>query len=443
MLELATALDESGDSAEAVATVRRLTVMSQENVAARQLLVRLLTAAGQTHAAVEEQLALVGVLRQLGSASEAIEAAREAVAMSGGSVRARRMLADSLLAAGNIDAANNELEELAKLHIEAGQFTDALGVLDEIIERSPERTSSRILRAEVYAKLGEAEKALDEYRAISAAVTSGAAAAPAAPVAPAIPTLQIVPEYDFEHFVVGANNNFAYATALAVARAPAQAYNPLFIYSDVGLGKTHLVNAIANHILRENPRVRIIYTNSEDFTAEVVEAIQTNTINQFRARYKSVDLLIVDDVQFLAGKERAQEEFFHIFNALFQAKKQIVITSDRPPKDIARLENRLLSRFGAGVIVDIAAPDFETRVAILNREIQRMGLEIPPEVVQLVAEHVDTNVRELKGALTQIVAMHTMQGREINLENVQQMLESLYRRHSEGRQTEAAEKRRK
>ncbi len=145
--------------------------------------------------------------------------------------------------------------------------------------------------------------------------------------------------------------------------------------------------------MHQNPNVRIIYTNSEDFTAEVVEAIQTNTIAQFRARYKSVDLLIVDDVQFLAGKERAQEEFFHIFNALFQAKKQIVITSDRPPKDIARLENRLLSRFGAGVIVDIAPPDLETRIAILNREIETANLEVPPEVVTLLAERITSNVR--------------------------------------------------
>lgn len=428
LLELATAHEESGDLVQAVATARRLTLVSPENIPARQLLVRLLQASGQTHAAVEEQLALVGVLQQIGALQAAVEAAREALTLSDGSDRARRTLAGCLAAAGDIDAANAELEELAKYYAGQEEFDKALPVLDEIIERTPQRMSSRILRAEMYAKLGQAERALEEYREISAAVAAGTMAAAPAPSAPVIPTLQLVPEYDFDHFVVGANNNFAYATALAVARAPAQAYNPLFIYSDVGLGKTHLVNAIANHILRENPNVRIIYTNSEDFTAEVVEAIQTNTINQFRAKYKSVDLLIVDDVQFLAGKERAQEEFFHIFNALFQAKKQIVITSDRPPKDIARLENRLLSRFGAGVIVDIAAPDFETRIAILNREIERAGLEIPPEVVRLIAEHIDTNVRELKGALNQVVAMRTIQGKEINEANVQQMLEALYGR---------------
>jgi chromosomal replication initiator protein DnaA len=431
LLELAAAYEEAGDVAQAAATARRLTFVSPENVPARQLLVRVLLAAGQNHAALEEQLTLAQVLRQMGALQQAVEAAREAVALSGGDERARRFLAECLLAAGDSEAAHAELEDLAKNFVEAQQWEQALAVLDEIIERVPQRMSSRILRAEVYAKLGQAERALEEYRQISAAVAAGSMVAAPAPSAPSIPTLQLVPEYDFEHFVVGANNNFAYATALAVARAPAQAYNPLFIYSDVGLGKTHLVNAIANHILRENPNVRIIYTNSEDFTAEVVEAIQTNTINQFRAKYKSVDMLIVDDVQFLAGKERAQEEFFHIFNALFQAKKQIVITSDRPPKDIARLENRLLSRFGAGVIVDIAPPDFETRVAILNREIERAGLEIPPEVVQLIAEYIDTNVRELKGALNQVEAMRTIQGKEINVANVRQMLESLYGKRME------------
>jgi chromosomal replication initiator protein len=284
-----------------------------------------------------------------------------------------------------------------------------------------------VQRAEVYAKKGDQEKALEEYRAVSTSLSQGAAAKADAPSAPPVqPTLQLVREYDFDRFVIGGNNNFAYATALAVARAPAQAYNPLFIYSDVGLGKTHLVNAIANHMLKQNPGARIIYTNSEDFTAEVVEAIQTNTIIQFRTKYKTVDLLIVDDVQFLAGKERAQEEFFHIFNALFQAKRQIVITSDRPPKDIARLENRLLSRFGAGVIVDIAAPDVETRTAILHREIANSQLEIEPGIAVLIAERVCSNVRELKGALNQIVAMRTLRGMEPNEENVRQVLDSLY-----------------
>jgi len=428
MLELAVAYDETGLSTEAVTTARRLTLVSPENLEARQLLVRLLRAAGQEHGALEEQIALVQLLLQAGRVSDAVEGAREAVAMSEGAERARRVLAECLLTAGDTEAADSECEELAKIYVAAGDLESAQRVLDEIVERSPHRVSARIQRAELFAQKGDAQAALEEYRLISSLMATTTSRPEVPAPAPSIASLQIVPEYDFEHFVVGTNNNFAYATALAVARAPAQAYNPLFIYSDVGLGKTHLVNAIANHVLRENPHCRIIYTNSEDFTAEVVDAIQTNTINQFRAKYKSVDLLIVDDVQFLAGKERAQEEFFHIFNALFQAKKQIVITSDRPPKDIARLENRLLSRFGAGVIVDIAPPDLETRIAILNREIERGNLDIPPDIVELLAEHIDTNVRELKGALNQVMALKTIRGMEINKDNVLQMLESLYSR---------------
>jgi chromosomal replication initiator protein len=179
-------------------------------------------------------------------------------------------------------------------------------------------------------------------------------------------------------------------------------------------------------MLRQDPRARVIYTNSEDFTGELVNAIQTNSNNAFRARYKSIDLLIVDDVQFLAGKERAQEEFFHIFNALFQAQRQIVVTSDRPPKDIAHLEARLRSRFGAGVIVDISAPDLETRTAILNREIEASDLGIPPAIAAIIAERVDTNVRELKGALNQVVAMRALSGAEVSVDAVAKMLENLY-----------------
>jgi chromosomal replication initiator protein len=181
-------------------------------------------------------------------------------------------------------------------------------------------------------------------------------------------------------------------------------------------------------MLRQDPRVRVIYTSSEDFTGELVNAIQTNNINAFRARYKSIDLLIVDDVQFLAGKERAQEEFFHIFNALFQAQRQIVVTSDRPPKDIAHLEARLRSRFGAGVIVDISAPDVETRIAILNREIETNGLGIGSQIAEIIAARVDTNVRELKGALNQVVAMRALSGADVTPKTVAKMLENLYGR---------------
>ncbi|RMH25559.1 MAG: AAA family ATPase [Candidatus Hydrogenedentota bacterium] len=429
LLELAEAHAEQGELETALATARRLVLTNPDNVQGHRLLIRILESLGREADALVERVALVDLLQQLGQLTDAIELARETVALAPMDETAVRALTTVLMASGDREAAWVELEEFAKRLIAAEQKERALAVLDEVINETPLRMSARVQRAELYASLGDQARALEEYRFISANIPQTVAAAgPVQTAAPATPILQIVPEYDFEHFVIGANNNFAYATALAVARAPAQAYNPLFIYSDVGLGKTHLANAIANYILHQNPNVRIIYTNSEDFTAEVVEAIQTNTIAQFRARYKSVDLLIVDDVQFLAGKERAQEEFFHIFNALFQAKKQIVITSDRPPKDIARLENRLLSRFGAGVIVDIAPPDLETRIAILNREIETANLEVPPEVVTLLAERITSNVRELKGALNQIVAMRSLRGMEITPENVEKVLENLYTR---------------
>jgi chromosomal replication initiator protein DnaA len=425
--ELAEAQFAAGLFEDAVSTSRRLLATNPENVDARRQLVRFHAERGLVEEAIDELFGLADQLRANEAGADAVDAEREAVLLAPAHQGARRRLAESLLREGDEAGGIAELEELARVQSDGGEFELALETLASVLERSPDRTAARVQRAEVYAKKGDQEKALEEYRAVSTSLSQGAAAKADAPSAPPVqPTLQLVREYDFDRFVIGGNNNFAYATALAVARAPAQAYNPLFIYSDVGLGKTHLVNAIANHMLKQNPGARIIYTNSEDFTAEVVEAIQTNTIIQFRTKYKTVDLLIVDDVQFLAGKERAQEEFFHIFNALFQAKRQIVITSDRPPKDIARLENRLLSRFGAGVIVDIAAPDVETRTAILHREIANSQLEIEPGIAVLIAERVCSNVRELKGALNQIVAMRTLRGMEPNEENVRQVLDSLY-----------------
>jgi chromosomal replication initiator protein len=234
-------------------------------------------------------------------------------------------------------------------------------------------------------------------------------------------------EYTFENFVVGTHNNFAYATSMAVAKAPAQNYNPLFLCSDVGLGKTHLIHAIANYIKNHRSDMKILYTNSEEFTSQLIDAIQNNTILQFRARHKTIDLLLLDDVQFLAGKERAQEEFFHLFNTLFQAKKQIVITSDRSPKDIAHLEKRLKSRFGAGIIVDIQPPDLLTRAAILKKERDHIpDVEIGDNIINLIAEKVDTNIRDLKGAFNQIIARHRITNQLITEEMVLHSLDSIF-----------------
>ena len=428
--QLAGVLHEAGEHARAIEAVKRVITANPAMVEARLQLVKFYRDTGMTTEAMDELHLIADVRREAGNEEGALEAEREATQVSPRHTPARVRYADALVAANQITIAIPELEHLAELQVEMNDHEAALETLERVLQISPDRPSTLIKRAEIYASLGEQEKALDAYRRVAMQTAQSATPAGGVPLAGAVTPrdgfLQLVKEYDFEHFVVGTHNNFAYATARAVANAPARAYNPLFLYSDVGLGKTHLVNAIANHVLREDPRARIIYTNSEDFTDELVNAIQTNAVNAFRAKYKNIDMLVVDDVQFLSGKERAQEEFFHIFNALFQSKRQIVVTSDRPPKDIAHLENRLLSRFGAGVIVDIAAPDYETRVAILNREIETNELGFNTEIAMMIAERVDSNVRELKGALNQVVAMRAIMGVEVTEDAVRKMLENRY-----------------
>ncbi len=428
MRQLADLYEQAGDTEKAVSAMVRVLDVEPSSVEARRQFIGILRARDRSDDALRELHALADVLRGTGDEPGALAAETDAVGICPGVLPARRRLVDSLVKAGEITRAIPELEQLADLQAEGGEAEAALATLEEILGHVPDRPSALVKRAEIFTSLGQQDRALEEYRKMAANVAAGAPSQPigGASLPPADGFLQIVREYDFDHFIVGTHNNFACATSRAVASAPARAYNPLFLYSDVGLGKTHLVNAIANFILKQDPKARIIYTNSEDFTGELVNAIQTNAINAFRARYKTLDLLIVDDVQFLAGKERAQEEFFHIFNALFQAKRQIVVTSDRPPKDIAHLEGRLRSRFGAGVIVDIAAPDYETRLAILRTEIANNGLGIDDSIAAMLAERVSSNVRELKGALNQVVAMRVIMGTEPNEDSVRRMLDNLY-----------------
>ncbi len=237
------------------------------------------------------------------------------------------------------------------------------------------------------------------------------------------------PKYTFDSFVVGANNNLAHAASLAVAESPGEIYNPLFIYGGVGLGKTHLMQSIANFILKNNPKAKILYVTSEKFTNELIDAIRNkNNISttEFREKYRNNDVLLIDDIQFIIGKESTQEEFFHTFNALHEAKKQIIISSDKPPKEIETLEERLRSRFEWGLTVDIQSPDYETRMAILRKKEEMEGYNIDNEVIKYIATNIKSNIRELEGALTKIVALSKLEkNREINIALAEKALKDI------------------
>jgi len=231
--------------------------------------------------------------------------------------------------------------------------------------------------------------------------------------------------YTFDTFVVGGNNEFARAAALAVAENPGEIYNPLFIYGGVGLGKTHLMHSIANFVLEQNSETKVLYVTSEKFTNELIEAIQRKTTPQFREKYRSIDILLIDDIQFIIGKESTQEEFFHTFNTLHESKKQIIISSDRPPKEMLTLEDRLRSRFEHGLMADIQSPDYETRMAILQKKQEIDGYQIDEEVLKYIAANIKSNIRELEGALTKIVAFSRLKKRELNLLLAEEALQDI------------------
>ena len=244
----------------------------------------------------------------------------------------------------------------------------------------------------------------------------------------ALQNANLNPRYTFDTFVVGANNNLAHAASLAVAESPGEIYNPLFIYGGVGLGKTHLMHSIGHFILKNNPKAKVLYVTSEKFTNELIDAIRNkNNISttEFREKYRNNDVLLIDDIQFIIGKESTQEEFFHTFNALYEAKKQIIISSDKPPKEIETLEERLRSRFEWGLTVDIQSPDYETRMAILRKKEELEGYNIDNEVIKYIATNVKSNIRELEGALTKIVALSKLNNKEITTELAEEALKDL------------------
>ena len=249
---------------------------------------------------------------------------------------------------------------------------------------------------------------------------------PARPASPG-PSASMAPlsaRYTFDHFVIGKSNELAAAAAQAVAQSPGRVYNPLFIYGDTGLGKTHLMQAVAHEILQRKPEVRITFVGTEQFTNEFITSIQSRSTGEFRRRYRETDLLLVDDVQFLKGKEQTQEEFFHTFNAIYEAGRQIILTSDRPPAEIPGLEGRLVSRFEWGMVADIALPDLEHRVAILRKkaELDHLEMTIPEDVIHFIAEHIRSSVRELEGSIIKLLAYASLKHREITVEVAREAL---------------------
>ncbi len=250
-------------------------------------------------------------------------------------------------------------------------------------------------------------------------------AAPVAERRDQLPSAVLSARYTFSTFVVGSNNRLAHAAALSVAERPGHSYNPLFIYGGSGLGKTHLLHAIGNAVSARHPRKRVVYAQSEKFTNEFINAIRTQKTEEFRERYRRIDVLLIDDIQFIAGKEGTQDEFFHTFNAIHEEGKQIVLSSDRPPKAIASLEERLRSRFEWGLIADISPPDLETRIAILRAKAEAQNVAVPPPVIDFLAQRIVSNIRELEGALTRVVAYATLHAVPVTTDLAQQMLQHL------------------
>ena len=303
---------------------------------------------------------------------------------------------------------------------------------DRLVIRVPTRlfkkrlteTYGQLIQA-VLTELGRPQLQLEYLCAETQPVTASVAPPPQAKLDFDAVAHQLNPRYTFESFIVGASNQFAHAAAMAVADQPSKSYNPLFLYGGVGLGKTHLMQAIGHTLKRRNPSLRLTYISAEKFTNEVIASIRLERMAAFRDRFRNMDVLMVDDIQFIATRERTQEEFFHTFNALYDQQKQIVISSDCPPKEISSIEERLRSRFEWGLIADIQPPDLETKIAILQKKAESERVQVPDDVAEYIARAIKSNIRELEGALIRLMAYASLTGAVINLPTAQQVLKNI------------------
>ncbi len=319
---------------------------------------------------------------------------------------------------------NSLLLEVANDFCEVWLKENYIGLLQDVVALASGR------QLEIRFKVTQTQPSPAGPPANAAATAKAKAAEPAErPVPVAEPGFN--PKFTFDSFVVGNNNNFSYAAALAVAQAPGKSYNPLFFFGGVGLGKTHLLHAIGQFVSTHKKGARVAYVSSEKFTNEYIDGIQNNQLPRFRKKYRQTDVLLIDDIEFLAGKERIQEEFFHTFNALHEAHKQIVLTCDRPASEIQNLENRLISRFEWGLVTDLQPPDVEVRLAILRKKAQMMGVELSEEIMHFLANRIRTNVRRLEGALIRVASYAALTGKALSLEVVEGLLRELL--HEEGR----------
>ncbi len=293
----------------------------------------------------------------------------------------------------------------------------------------------KVRQGDVLAKARPGLESHDEAKPAPEAAAGRAAAREAAAEeersAALLREISFNPKNTFETFVVGSNNTFAHAAAMAVAQSPGKSYNPLFVYGGVGLGKTHLLHAIGQYVVSHKKGARVTYVSTEKFTNEFIDAIQNNQLVRFRRRYRQTDVFLMDDVQFLAGKERIQEEFFHTFNTLHDARKQIVLTCDRPASEIQGLEQRLVSRFEWGLVTDLQPPDVETRLAILRKKGKVMGVDLPEDIVQFLAQRIRTNIRRLEGALVRVTSYASLTGKALTMDVVEGLLREIL--HEEGR----------